>query len=289
MYCQTCRRPVTDAPYCGYCGGKLPAPIVEDEEAKQARLVAASGGPVCLHCGAPNNPTNRFCCECGGKIEHTISFDAPDLALEQQRKLDQIRILIDTARARGEFTRATLAAQQALALNPDDASLHALLAECHYDKGEYGPAVTHLRRAVELDPRDESYRNRLPRYERERVDQESSLAYVMQHHPGDVAAVLRVLFTRRHERWYLRGWANALWAMLGLLVGSWLWFLVWRVLMFGPDTPMFVRLLVFLIVFGSAAWAWIDAAHNEMFGPGWFLVMIVLWPVGFLIYFICRI
>jgi tetratricopeptide (TPR) repeat protein len=57
----------------------------------------------------------------------------------------------------GGYSRAVDAVTGAIAKSPEDAPLHFLLGQCYYQLREFARAITHLERAVQLEPKQSEY------------------------------------------------------------------------------------------------------------------------------------
>jgi tetratricopeptide (TPR) repeat protein len=69
------------------------------------------------------------------------------------------------ARCRRQLDKALIHARKAVELAPNSASYLDTLAEVHFQLGDQAKAVELMRRCLELDPRRDSYRLQLKRFE----------------------------------------------------------------------------------------------------------------------------
>lgn len=113
-------------------------------------VTAASGGPRgCSNCGAGNPATARFCAQCGKGLP-PLNGGAPG----------SVNALLDSARQHvllGHWEDAALAAEAALALDPDSAEAHHIAAQARLKQGKASGALHHAERAVELDGGNAEY------------------------------------------------------------------------------------------------------------------------------------
>ena len=74
----------------------------------------------------------------------------------RERRAYFLMIEIDAALGRGDLREAVAAAREAIAINPDDPRLHALLGQCLDGSGDDVGALRAYRRSFELNPGDPS-------------------------------------------------------------------------------------------------------------------------------------
>ena len=279
MYCKTCRRNVADAPYCCDCGTPAPPLLILDEE-QRAASPPPGGGPPCPSCATASTPGNHFCTQCGAALPQ-VEEPAIPLDYERRAKLEHLEDLIAVSKKRGEYTRVIFSAREALTVAPGRADLHAEIAEAYAGKGEYVEAEEAIREAVRIESENPRYRALAKEYEALAYEQRTSPQYIMSQHPGDIAMLLQVIYTRQDEKWYKRGWANAIWTILGFYLMVQAWKLSWWILLRGPIIWRPVPIAVMLV---CAVWMWIDAERNNKNGVLWFAIGMLTWPLGFLLY-----
>lgn len=138
---------------------------------------------------------------CGGtsgcsSLRNAIS----DSAAETRRLVDRAR----QAEQQGEHDRAERLLNRALRKNPDDVEAHRQLADVLIARGDFAPAVEHLRSAVIQDPEDADGLMRLARliWQQGRGDDAAALLdTVLRIDPGHVEALrLKATIAERRGR-----------------------------------------------------------------------------------------
>lgn len=113
-------------------------------------IIGGTASRSCVACGTLNAGAARFCANCGA-ILPSVATDPNDgaaaLMADARRNLDD-----------GAWEEAALAAEAVLALSPDSAEAHNLLARARLRQGMRTVAAVHAQKAVDLEPGVPEYR-----------------------------------------------------------------------------------------------------------------------------------
>lgn len=110
--------------------------------ADPTNTTAMPGNRGCVSCGASNPANSRFCAQCGASMPpQTTGSTKADALLTDARQHLMMQ----------HWEEAALAAEAALALSPDSAEAHHVVAVARMKQGMRATAERHASRAVELD------------------------------------------------------------------------------------------------------------------------------------------
>jgi len=113
----------------------------------------------CHECGTGNTVDSKYCKECGTKINdgyRTMMLSVQDLPVGQSDEtLDKLTRLLDMAfwhNEAGNRDAAIVAAEAALAINPNSTTAHSLLGTLYEKKGDDEAAIKHFEAVLALNP-----------------------------------------------------------------------------------------------------------------------------------------
>jgi tetratricopeptide repeat protein/zinc ribbon protein len=126
---------------------------------------------ICTYCHTPNSQEDRFCRECGSRLEAqaeatvlpvwAVDYGAGGAGDEEQidRLVGRALSLLDG----GNAEEALATAHAALALAPESAAAHSVLGLIYEGQGRTEQAIRQFERALQIDPGRTADRGRLVR------------------------------------------------------------------------------------------------------------------------------
>ena len=111
---------------------------------------------ICKTCGKDNEDDAKYCKECGQRIG-----SSRDLGSDDYLKIGELIYSAYRHSEAGRLDNAILACQGALALDPDNASAHALLGSFYERRGDVGLAISEFEKVVALNPSSAGDRQKL--------------------------------------------------------------------------------------------------------------------------------
>jgi tetratricopeptide (TPR) repeat protein len=104
----------------------------------------------CKNCGTVNDPDGKFCKECGNKLVAGNLPSSP--GSDSHVRIGELIYAAYKYKETGQVEDAMLACEGAIALKPDNAQAHSLLASLHEYRGDLHSAVSEYEKVVALNP-----------------------------------------------------------------------------------------------------------------------------------------
>ncbi len=125
---------------------------------------------ICPQCKTRNPIGNKFCRECGGKLEVEGALQSEEAArVEEERTRERVATLLAESFALMEQDKPDLAlplAEEAAQLLPDSTSAHALLATLYERTEQKEQAIAAMERVVALNPGSQADQEKLEQIQR---------------------------------------------------------------------------------------------------------------------------
>lgn len=118
----------------------------------------------CTACGTKNSPDSHFCKQCGKNIERVANPVNETDYVRAMPEEEQVSALLENAylhRSRGDLTGAINLTEEAIRLQPSNATAHALLAQIALQKGDRARAIQEYERVVAISPNNVAERIKL--------------------------------------------------------------------------------------------------------------------------------